>query len=739
MRSRCMLLLFVVFVAPHLSWAMENYDVLEEIVVTATRSEKDVRSAPASVSVVTKQETEFRHIRGLEDMVSDVPGVSVLRYPNSMGGRITLRGIPDQKRTLVLMDGIPLNNPYSGAVGFDGFYPEDMERAEVVRGPASSLYGGYAMGGVVNFLTKMPERREIRLTAGYGSGFSRGDAMDDLTRFYLSYGDRIGDKLSFLIRYGRDHTNGYPTGFAVSSKAPPSDVTGWLETKNRYGSQAYLLGDTGDNTQWDDSVLLKTQYRFTDSTKLGFTFVRIRYDYDYDDPHTCLRDAKGNPVWSYSGFSESGFLPGGGGRTQNIYGINFETRLLQDVLTKLRLSLLDTEKSWYVSVLSGATRAGGPGYLSNTPSTQYSGDIQFSLPIPNLPIPFLATHMLTFGGAFSRGYAHSKEKNLPNWKDEDETTTLRYESEGKDRTFALFVQDEIQVLPNLTAYLGARIDWWETYDGHVVDIDQKTGMPKGGYPKHYESRSDEAISPKFALVYNPLDGTTLRGSVGKAFRPPTVYDLYRTWTASSGITYTANPNLSPETTVSWDIGGEQKLWEGAKVSITYFENYLSDLIYRKTVNDKLQELINVGKAESRGVELELEQRFSDWMTLFGNVTYTDSEVTENDAKPETVGKGLTMVPLWQSNLGVRLKAGPAKASIVGRYVGKRYGDDTNADKQKHVYGAYDPFWTVDLKISYDLTSWATLSFSIDNLLDEDYYLYYKAPGRSFFLEVGVKF
>lgn len=361
---RTVLLLISVFLVAGLSWGWDKSEEteLKEVVVTATRSEKEVAFSPSSVSVVTAEEAGFKNITNIEELVEEVPGVSVMRYPNSMGGRITLRGLPDQKRTLVLMDGIVLNNPYSGAVGFDGYYPEDIERVEVVRGPASSLYGGYAMGGVVNFLTRMPTQREITLKAGYGSGFSRGDALDDLSKLYFSYGDRVGDKLSFIVRYGRQETNGFPTGFVVTSKTPPSNVSGWQQTKNRYGASAYLLGDTGDNTQWNDSIMLKTEYRFTDITKLGFTFIRSRYEYDYDDPHTYLRDAAGNPVWSYSGLTENSFLPGGGGRTQNTYGLRFETRFFNDLSMKLNLSLLDTEKSWYVSTLSDATRFGGSGY-----------------------------------------------------------------------------------------------------------------------------------------------------------------------------------------------------------------------------------------------------------------------------------------------------------------------------------------------------------------------------------------
>lgn len=738
--------IFPVFLCvPSLAWERDKEDVLEEIVVTATRTEKEVSASPASTAVITRSEIELRDVKTIDQAVNDISGVMVRRGKGLMDtlSSITLRGIPDQKRTLILLDGMMLNNPYTGNVRFGGFYPEDLERVEVVKGPFSSLYGGYAMGGVVNFITRMPEKREVTLKAGYGSGFDRGNAMDDLTRLYFSYGDKIGDNLSFLVSYGRQQAEGYPSDFNVVSRTPPSEITGWRETKDRYGKTAYLVGDKGDNTWWDDGITVKTQYRFSKDTKLGFTFMRNRYEYDYDEPHTYLRDASGRPVYSYSGLSESSFLPGGGGRTQNSYGMNFETLLLQTLATKFNLAYIDTEKDWYVQTLSGATWAnGGPGYVSSTPQEAVNGDLQFSLPVGQVvgEMPsFISGQILTFGGSFRWEKADTKEKRLRDWRDEDSTTNLQYNSKGKAKMWALFAQDEIPIMKNLTAYLGLRYDWWETYDGYVVDIDTNKWQPKPGYPKEYDSRSDSSVSPKLAVVYRPFETTTVRSSVGQSFRAPTVYELYRTWTSSSGVTYAGNPDLKPETTISWDIGVEQKLWEGAKVSLTYFENYMEDLIYRKTVSSTYQELVNIGKAESRGVEFEAEQRINKWLRLYGNFTYTDSEVTDNPAKPEIEGKRLIQVPLWMGNVGVQFEKAPFKGSIVGRYVGKRYNDDTNADRKSGVYGSYDPYWVVDLKISYDITKWSTISFMVENLFDEDYYSYYKAPGRSWFAEVSVKF
>ena len=110
---------------------------LEEIVVTATRTETSVESAPASVSVVTKEKIELKAPKTIDEALNDISGVFVKRGKGLMDTLpfITLRGIPEQKRTLILMDGVVLNSPYWGGVKMGGYYPEDLERVEVVKGP----------------------------------------------------------------------------------------------------------------------------------------------------------------------------------------------------------------------------------------------------------------------------------------------------------------------------------------------------------------------------------------------------------------------------------------------------------------------------------------------------------------------------------------------------------------------------------------------------------------------------
>jgi iron complex outermembrane receptor protein len=215
--------------------------------------------------------------------------------------------------------------------------------------------------------------------------------------------------------------------------------------------------------------------------------------------------------------------------------------------------------------------------------------------------------------------------------------------------------------------------------------------------------------------------------VGQSFRSPTLYDLYRTWTTTGGVTDNSNPDLKPETATSWSVGAEQGLWKGAKVSATYFENYIKDMIYTKTISATQKDKINAGKGRSRGVEIETEQRWDNWLRLFANLTYTDSSVLENSASPTSVGKDMIDTPRVMCNAGGDLEKGPFGLSLIGRYMGKRYGNDDNSDTASNVYG-----W-------YKATSWATASCSVANILDREYYSSFLAPRRSWFGELSIKF
>ena len=703
---------------------------LETIVVTATRTPVPLSEVPASVSVVTKEDIAKRNVQSVDSALDLVPGLyDKHAKPLDTTSSVVLRGIPDQKRNLVLLDGQPMNDAYTGVVNWNGMLPENIEKIEVARGPFSSLYGGNAMGGVVNIFTKMPEKRDITVQGGLGS--------DGYRTVYGSYGDKLFNRLSVFASYGYQGSDGYPTSLVVKTPTTPgtgTSVTGAQPTTTPQGVPAFLIGDAGDNNYFRDSGILKLAYDLTDNSKATFSFNRNQYGYGYDDPNNLLKDSSGNSFWSGNAIfnknrfsvSPSNFLPGEGGVTQNVYNAGYETGLFSNSILKVTCGYIDNTSNWYTTPGSTAQVTGlGAGTKNQTPSQAFTSDLQLTLPIGE-------KNTLIFGGGYRYDHANTQGFNLKNWQDTDSLGAMNYESGGKDNIYSIYGQDEIAILENLKAYLGLRGDWWQTYDGMVNQLGA------AGTPTEYPSRGAFDASPKASLVYTPFEKTTLRGSVGTAFRPPNVYELYRTWSLS-GTTYASNPFLDPEKSFSWDLGVEQRIWDSAVVKASYFSNRLHDLIYLQTITPTLKQYENATTAETNGVEVEWDHRLVKWFRYFANFTYTHSEILENPLNPLSVGKQIIGVPEYMFNLGGEVTYGAASAVLTGRYVSKVYGNDLNTDVVNGVYGTYDPYFVLDLSLKYAMTKNAIVSFAIDNICNTSYFSYYQAPGRKFFGSLAFKF
>src|SRR3954471_2349404 len=155
---------------------LEPAGIQEQVTVTPTRSQQQLGTIPASVSVLNQEEIQRRPAIVPDDLLRQLPEFSLFRrssslsaHPTSQG--VSLRGIGPSgvSRTLVLLDGVPYNDPFGGWVYWTGIPLNSADRIEVVDNASSSLYGNYAMGGVINILTSKPTRRTVEFKTLYGS------------------------------------------------------------------------------------------------------------------------------------------------------------------------------------------------------------------------------------------------------------------------------------------------------------------------------------------------------------------------------------------------------------------------------------------------------------------------------------------------------------------------------------------------------------------------------------------
>ena len=127
---------------------------------------------------------------------------------------------------------------------------------------------------------------------------------------------------------------------------------------------------------------------------------------------------------------------------------------------------------------------------------------------------------------------------------------------------AMFAQDEMELGSQLTTILGARYDWWKSFDGYGYDDNAE---PK---ETNYSEKSDGAFNPKVGINYRPFDRTTFRCSAGTAFRAPGLSDLYRTYVGATSTYRAKISELDPEKIVSYELGADQYIGDKLLIRAT---------------------------------------------------------------------------------------------------------------------------------------------------------------------------
>lgn len=701
-------------------------DELAPVVVMATRSPMLLEHATGEVAVVSRREIEARNPTRLTDTINTLPGVFSAPGKGMLqpSPGLALRGIPDDRRTLILVDGVPLSDGFSNSTLLGGIPVGGVTQAEVLLGPMSSLYGGNAMSGVVNFVTTMPKGPEFGFTVGYGDPFVAGKAPAAVQKTTLHGGTRFANDLAVRVVANWAATEGYRGDWVVSSTAP-SSTAGAVAISQKDGKAGFLLGKKGNNAWQEDGLSIKLEQGLANGARWRLGWMLQDYDYDYGTPQTYLRRTTspvGQPTYGLTGTTQAQFAGNAGAYSRQLLHAGFDADLGAGRFTLLT-SYSDVATNATVTPTAGATN--GAGRITNSPSQSLTTDAYWNVT--------LGAHDLTTGVAYRQDQADSREYVLSNWAVAGSKTTLYSQAAGRTKLLAGYVQDNWQLSRQLTVQGGLRYDHWQNEDGHGLDT---SGA------KTYAARSASAWSPKLGAAFRLRDDFSVRASAGSAFRAPSIYDLYRSSTLSSYSTL-ANPNLKPETVQTWELGADWKPWNGGEVKVTYFHNDIADLIYlgpKVGVAPNATRLrINAGKAESQGVTLGLSHRFDADNRVFANVTRTHSEMKENSASPTSVGKHLTFLPEYQASAGFERRHGAWTAALTGRYASKQYGTDDNSDVARGVPQVYDGYFVADTKVSYRFDRNVSLSLSVDNLFNRDYFSYYAAPGRSWFAELSYKY
>lgn len=542
----------------------------EEVVTTGGKREQRASATISSVSVVTQKQLESMPYMYLGDYLGTLPGVDA-RWGQMQRYYIGVRGLGGtalNARTLLLWDGMPMNDPFTGSLLAGHFLPlVDVERVEVIRGPGSTLYGANAYSGVVNVITSKGDQpfRGARASVTYGS-FNTARAQ---------------------AKYGRDLG---PVTVGGSIEAYNTDGT--FPTVDRFVDNQ-LLQHKNDDAR---SVSV--------SANAHYEGLRLTGSYTFGErgrPGTLTTDSNGKIIPCSSCHNSA--APKGQGVK---YPATKESCGSCHMQPDDREQLHRGSVSLAYRKAFGSFAVGGnayhhewhtdyevyrdPGYIRENVRETPALKRRLSGAEVHGSHSYKQLNTVVVGAEFKRYEAASNLMIAP-----DGTRADAFEA-------AVFAEDEIRPLRWFALTGGIRFD--------------------------YSSLFDSVLSPRGGVVVTPVERLNIRASVGRAFRNPALSELYvidrRGKYAVSG-----NLNLKPEYITAVEGGASYTLLEPlfVRVGAAVYYNMASNLISFRATGLDTASFFNLAEATVLGAEAEAEVAVTGEpeLRLFGNFSFQEAE------------------------------------------------------------------------------------------------------------------
>jgi hemoglobin/transferrin/lactoferrin receptor protein len=707
---------------------------LEQVTVSATRQAQSVDSVPSTVTVHDRTELDRQNVNTIRDLVRYEPGVSVGGAGQRAGtSGYNIRGI-DGDRILTQVDGVEVPDNY-----FSGPYasthrnyvdPEIIKRVEILRGPASALYGSSAIGGAVSYYTLDPEDiikpgRDVgaRLKTGYSSA-------DDSWLNSATVAGREGDfdgLLHVSQRNGREtESYGEHGGTGLSrTAANPEDIRA-------------------------TNVLAKLGWNYGDNDRLAFTYEKYK-----DDTHTNQKSAVGGPFTSGRGF---GFYRGREGNdviTRERFGLEntfaLDSLLIDNVKWSLNYQIAKTDQNTIERYVPGSRdvwRTRDTTYKERQWIFDAQLDKAFSIADTE--------HLLTYGTTIKQqkvtgersgtatcaavlGTCRTIGATSPTASD-----SLAPNSDFPDptiNTYALFAQDQIK-WGDWTFMPGARYDY-TTLNPHATDEFLRAVSLTSKDQFNDKEKKWHRLSPKLGVTYAIDDAYTWYGQYAEGFRTPSAKALYgRFENLNTGYIVEPNPNLEPEKSKSYETGLRGRFDEGSFDVAVFYNKYRDfineDAIQPATSTQAVFQSNNIKHATIKGVELKGRLNLDSFGAPEG--LYTQGSLAYLYGRNDDTGQPINSVNPLTGVFGLGYDqesyGGLLSWTLVKR---KTRVDDTNfhAPDGSSTQFKTPGFGLLDLTGFYKVTDDVTVSGGLYNLADKKYWLWDDVRGYDGVGEAGV--
>lgn len=555
-------------------------------------------------------------------MLRSVPSVATFRRssslvadPSSQG--LNLRGLAPSgvSRTLVLLDGVPMNDPFGGWVYWRALPRLGLDHIEIVPGGGSALYGSAALGGVVQLYARPPSQEGVDVEG------SRGN-LDTWT---------LGTRLAHQFgRFGAALEADWLTsdGYRIVSGADRGRVDG--ETPSEHGN-------------------ISGRFTLAATRKLRLTST-LGYFREVQNGGTRFTSAEVS--LGLASFGVAFDADGAGQFDLALFG-------RRETFGQVRARVDEAREN--------ESRAG----RQNVPSGDEGGSLTWTSP----ELTGFGTHRF-LAGVDARHIAGESTDRLDPAMTTSNTVLVK-RAAGEQWFTGGFVQDLVQIGDRLELQANLRGDVWRNYAGER-ELERASGDETRTRSR---SRQAAALSPRVGALVHLAPWLKLRAAGYRAFRAPTLNELYRSFQVGTILT-AANDRLGPEHVLGGELGLELRS-DALRLRLTGFYNLLDDPIVNATLPAPLpdgsaRQRQNLGEARVYGVELDVRYAFNPFSRVDFAYTFAHSEVSDAGAMRALVGKALPQDPQHRAMFGVAFEHPSWFAGLIQvRVVGPQWEDDLN--------------------------------------------------------------
>jgi hemoglobin/transferrin/lactoferrin receptor protein len=602
-------------------------------IVSATRSGGTMEDSPRSVSVVSQETLSERPgMNGIQAALEEVPGIQFARS-GGLGGQIVVRGFnSNHSRSILTVDG----DRYRGrsTLEFNMFDPDSIERIEIIRGPASALYGADAMNGVINIVSR-------RAKIDPDQPFTLAPHLRALE--YASINDMWG---------GRVELAGGGQGFDVligahSRAANDYDTPIGIARNSEYKSNG-LDFNIGFRPNHDSRWELSGRYQDVTTGRAGGLGAA---------PGMPIQEVTEDPIierYLRLGYQGRHF----GALADTLDATLYVRRFSTDI---------------YQANRSNPAVTAAPHLKVYTP-TVWGGHL--------VAMKGIGDHLLSYGADFFREDFAGRDRQITRLNPATGAVIGQTDWEHIDRhswqtNIGAFITDEWQAGERWILSGALRYDWIKVRIGGPADGETPTQTAEfGAHPGNRET----ALTGSLGAVYKFAPVWSLTANLSRGFRTPSGNELTITSTAGT-LTTLPTPNLKPEINNTLELGLR---WNAAAHhgSLTAYQSRYSDLITTVVLSPTLRQRLNVADAVIRGLELEGQSELGRYLRL--NYMLTATRGTDKSA-----GEPLPGIAPLSARLALRYQESHWYLEGVARGYKGKYRIDRTQERKGSSYAMLD--------------------------------------------------